>query len=427
MDAYANLTDRASSDDQVRILRRKLTQIFYSVYKKCFFMSVGDDTVPGPVLMFLCFGYMDERIAGAENSVFLYKLSQIFGPDPEGHIFTFYEWLKAIYEGKREPSVNEMSLDYPGYVKTLISEGKIKAEEADAYLKNPRKKVEFEIDNMFFSAGKITSGQVTIFCPIFSDHQLYKPLDKALVPYRAVYDCINTVRAIDFSCFYREQVYSNPDVGIPKEYVQTEVFPDIILLPSAGTRGAMWQDISERKRTTPARFILPFFANEEIDKMIVRMCGEFRWEICRRIQGARWNDLSDPSLTADYCNYIETFKKNHDLSTEQKEKLKSDYRKYRNSIKEMFVHDYMLFVMYESQGSLRLNKVARDIVFKYCPFSKPIREKLGMNGMYTKIIERYKQKSGHALHISDMVLQKIANTGKEVPEEILQHRRYLES
>lgn len=390
-------------------------------------MSLSDDEIPAPVLMFLCFGYMDERVAGAENSIFLYKLSQIFGPDPEGHIFTFYEWLKAIYRGEREPSVNEMSLDYPLYLRQLRSEGRINAAQEETLLTDRRQKVDYEINNMFFSAGKITSGQVTIFCPVFSEHQFYKPMDKAIVPYRDVYEYINRVRQIDFGCFFREQVYANPEAGIPKEYVQTEVFPDVILLPSVGARGAMWQEISERKRTTPARFVLPFFCNENIDKLIVRMCGEFRWELCKRVQGGRWNDLSDPSLTADYCNYMETFKRNRDLSLEQREKLKSDYRKYRNSTKEMFVNDYMSYIMFESQGSLRLNKVSRDILFKYCPFTKTIRQNLSKNGMYTKLVERHAQKNAHDLHISDMVLQKISNAGKDIPAEIRAHRMFLES
>lgn len=426
-DKYAAMSDRASSDDEARLLRRNITKVFYSLYKKCFFKSIEDDNLPAPVLMFLCFGYMDERLAGAENSIFLFKLSQVFSSDPEGHIFTFFRWLKEIYYGRRQPSVNEMSLDYPMYLKQLKSEGRINQAQEEALLKDSKKKVEYEIDNMFFSAGKMTSGQVTIFCPVFSEHQLYKPLNKTLVSYAAVYEAINKVRAIDYSCFYREQVYSNPDIGLPKEYVQTEIYPDVILMPSVGSRGAMWQEISERKRTTPGRFILPFFCNEEIEKIIVRLCGEFRWELCKRIQGARWNDLSDPSLTADYCDYIETFKKNRELSAEQKEKLKSDYRKYRNSTKEMFVNDYMNFVMFESQGSLRINKVSRDILFKYCPFRKAIREELSKNGMYTKIIERHKIKNSHALHISDMVFQKITNSGNDIPVEIREHRMFLES
>lgn len=424
--AYEECPDRASMDDETRKLRRAITKIFYSIYKKVFIKAVLDDNLPIPVKMFLYFGYMDEKLAGAENAILLCQLAQVFGPDPNNHIFTFYEWLKMIYQGQRDPSINEMSLDYPMYLRQLVQEGKITQSQEKELANDKVKRVEFEIDNMFFTAGKMVSGQVTIFCPVFSDNQLYKPLDKTLVSYRNIYAFLNKVREIDFSCFYRETVYSNPDIGISKEYVQTEVIPDIILLPSVGARGAMWQEIAGRKRTTPGRFILPFFSNEEIDKLIVRMCGEFRWELCRRIQGARWNDLSDPSLTASYCDYIETVKRNHNLTSEQKEKIKSDYRKFRNSTKEMFVNDYMLYVMYEARGSLRVNKVVRDILFEYCPFSKPIREELGKNGMFTKLVERYKIKNTHSLHMSDLSIQKLTNSNHDIPVELRAHRMFLE-
>lgn len=424
---YTELKDRASSDDNARLLRRSITKEFYSLYKRVFFKTLNDNDIPAPVKMFMYFGYMDEKLAGAENAILLCQLSGVFVPDPQKHIFTFYEWLKEIYNGRKDPSVNEMSLDYVMSLHQLKVEGRITEAKEKELLTNGVKRVEFEIDNVFFSASKIVSGQVTVFCPVFSDHQLYKPLDSTMVSYKAVYENLNKVRAVDFSCFFREQVYSNPDIGIPKEYIQTEVIPDVILLPSIGARGAMWQEIAGRKRNTPGRFILPFFLNEELDKIFVRMCGEFRWELCRRIQGARWNDLSDPSLTAEYCDYMETFRKNRELSPEQKDKIKSDYRKYRNSIKEMFVHDYMDFIMYESRGSLRVNKIARAVLFKYCPFRKSIREELAKNGMYTKIIERYTLKKGHELHISDMVLQKLSNGKHEIPPEIRGHRMFLES
>lgn len=424
---YIECSDRAGSDDDTRKLRKELTKAFYLTYKKCYFKTISEEDIPLPVKMFMYFGYMDEKLAGAENAVLLGRLADVFGTDPNGHVFTFYAWLNEIYAGRRNPSISEMSLDYEMNLRQLRQEGRITESEERELINNPVKRVEYEIDNFFFSASKIISGQVTVFCPIFSDHQLFKPLDKALVPYKAIYDNINSIREVDFSCFYRESVYTNPDMGIQKEYVQVEVYPDIILMPAAGSRGAMWQEISGRKRTTPARFVLPFFANDDIDKAIVRMCGEFRWELCRRIQGARWNDLSDPSITADYCDYIETFKKNRELSAEQREKIKSDYRKYRNSTKEMFVHDYMDLIMFESKGSLRLNKVARDIMFKYCPFKKEIRTELAKNGMYTKIVEKYEIKNKHSLHMSDLVMQKIKNSGNDIPEEIRTHRMFLES
>ena len=37
----------------------------------------------------------------------------------------------------------------------------------------------------------------------------------------------------------------------------------------------------------------------------------------------RWNDITEPSLTSEYCDYIQFYRKNHDLSAEAKEKIKN--------------------------------------------------------------------------------------------------------
>ena len=50
------------------------------------------------------------------------------------------------------------------------------------------------------------------------------------------------------------------------------------------------------------------------------MIGDFRWELCRRVQGMRWNDVTEHSLTSDYYDYVMFYSKNRDLSQEAKEK-----------------------------------------------------------------------------------------------------------
>ena len=54
-------------------------------------------------------------------------------------------------------------------------------------------------------------------------------------------------------------------------------------------RGVMWQEIEGRKRTTPSRMMLSLFQMEDLNNILVRLTGEYRWEMCKRIQGARWN------------------------------------------------------------------------------------------------------------------------------------------
>ncbi len=424
--SYTACGDRSSSEDEVRLLRKNITAKFYDIYKKAFFKSINDINIPVEVKMFFYFGYMDNMLAGEDNSVFLYVLAQQITPDPKNMIFTFYDWLMQVYDNKKEPCVNEFNEDYTTYLHKKKMEKKItEAEEAEA-LRDGKRRVHYEFDNMFRSVNKMMSGHVTTFCPVFSDHELYKSLDSMLVKYGAVHSLLDKIRTIDFSLFYREMTYSAPEEGVQKEVIQVEVLPDVILMPGCGARGAMWQEITGKKRTSPARFALPIFLAEDMTKIMIRLCGEFRWELCRRIQGARWNDLGERSLTSDYCDYLDTYKRSKDLTPEAKEKIKSSYAKYRNSSKEMFVHDYLDYIQYEGAGSLRLNKLTRIILFTWCPFSKAIREHISTNQIYKEIVDKYNIKHAHVLHLSDLSMQKIQKSGHDIPDLIKKHREFLE-
>ena len=66
-----------------------------------------------PILeMFLNFGFMDVQMVGEDNANALYDLTEHLDLCNSEHVYTMYEWLKAIYEGRKEPSKNEFDLDY---------------------------------------------------------------------------------------------------------------------------------------------------------------------------------------------------------------------------------------------------------------------------------------------------------------------------
>ena len=97
------------------------------------------------------------------------------------------------------------------------------------------------------------------------------------------------------------------------------------------------------------------------------------------------------------------------------------------SYKEMFVRDYITWIVYEGSGSPRLNKVARNIIFTYCPFSKEIRAKLRSNPLYKDILDRYDIRTSQKLHHMDNLYQKLQNSRYDIPNEIAIQRRFLES
>ena len=423
---FAALKDQASSDDPVRVLRKELNSYYYELYKAVFFRSLEGDKIPEEVLMFLYFGYIDEDLAGANNTRILYNATVNMKFDEECRIFPFYQWARLIYANKKDPSVNDFSVDYITHLRKQRKEQAITEAQEKELLTNGRQRVIFEIDNMFKSGNRMMSSRVTTFVPFFSEQSLSKPLDKTILSFELIHKTLNVIKTVDYSLFYRQTIFTAPEVGVDKEFIQVEILPDIILMPCIGGRGAMWQEITGAKRTTPGRFVLPLIEEEDLTKIMIKLCGDFRWEMCKRIQGARWNDLSERSLTSDYVDYIDTYKKNRDLSPEAKERVKSALAKHRNSYKEMFTSDYAQYIQFESSASLRLNKASRFVLFNYCPFSKVIREgAISTNPQYSQLLERYKNLNSHQLHLFDISTQRITKNGKAIPAELLAHKEYL--
>ncbi|RAZ00896.1 hypothetical protein DK853_54515, partial [Klebsiella oxytoca] len=59
------------------------------------------------------------------NSAYLLSILDTFGGDAENGVYTFYEWLMAVYRGDKEPSRNEFDMDYPAYLRDQKKSGKI--------------------------------------------------------------------------------------------------------------------------------------------------------------------------------------------------------------------------------------------------------------------------------------------------------------
>lgn len=426
VETYKHLVNKNSTEDDARMLRAGITKSFNQIYIQAFQKSVKDTAVPKVVKMLFNFGYMDEELAGMENAVALYRMAEQIPTDPKRGVYSYYEWLMAIYHGQKEPSRNEFDMDYADYLHEQQRLARITKEEEAILLRTPESRVMYELENVFPTVDKTTSGHISTYCPIFSEHNLLKTLDSAVVSADRVEQIMNGIRGVDYSAYYRETIYTNPDEGISKEYIHVEVLPDFILMPNIGTRGIMWQEIEGKRRTTPARMMLSLFHLEDLQMSILRLTGQFRWEMCKREQGARWNDVSERSLTSEYFDYAQFYKKNSELSSDVREKIKSDLVRAKNNFKEMFVKDYCVWVLYESSGSPRLNKVVRSILFTYCTFAKEIRDKLEINPMYKEMIARYYVKQGQKKHRMDNLIQKQRNSGKAVPDEILREQEFLE-
>lgn len=422
---YQHMEDPNASDDSARRLRQQITSSFYALYHSIFFKAAKDDSMPLPVRMFLYFGYVDELLAGTENTAYLGQLADRLSKESHPHTFTLFDWLKAILKGEKEPSRNEFDEDYTKYLHTMKVSGKISAQEETEFADDTSKKVEYELKNMMPPVNKMTSGRISTFCPVFSSHNVLKALDSCLVSNDTLQASLTYNISLDFTAYYREYVYTNMEANIPKEFFHVEKLPDFILMPGIGTRGVMWQEIEGRRRNTSARMMLPVFYMDDLRSAIVRLTGEYRWEMCKRIQGPRWNDLSERSLTSEYFDYIQFYKKNNELSPATKEKIKTTLQKSRGSFKEMFVRDYIAYILFEGTGSPRLNKIARTILFTYCPFAKSVRNALAGNPIFKELMERYDMRQKQHIHRIDMLKKRVESSGCSVPQELQDELDYL--
>ena len=425
VEAYVACKDRGATDEDTRRIRRRLVDPFFKVYEDCLFRSFGEPGRPPiEVGLFLRFCYMDERLVTAEDFEQLYRLYINYIPDPYGRIVTVEEWLKKVYEGKVMPSKNEFDLDYPSYLKEEVRQGEMSEDQAERLLDNLRERTRFEIHNLFISGNRMTFGRISVYEPLFDSTNQMMPLDKCYVSVDRIYEVLETIRAYDHRIFYREDICRFDEDAQPVT-VHREYLPYVILLPNIGSRTVLWQEIEGKRRTTPGRMLVPIFCLEDLSLAMAKLCGEFRWEMCKTEQGIHWNDLSDPSLTAEYSDYLQYYRKNSSLSTEHREKIKKALQKAGNNYRRVFVADYVLYIMYEAKGVMRLNKVARDIIYRYCPLAIDHSDGIIVNAQYTQLVERQKNHNTQAARPLSNLIRKRESGELYVPEELYEEVKYL--
>ena len=423
--AFKTSETRYDTADEARLLRKNISSSFYKIYKKVFLKSLSDKDIPIEVKMFLMFGFVDEELAGEKNTSILCNIARSYVPDPEGNILLLSEWLKKVYKLQADPSRNEFDQDWETYLREQKATGVLKQEQIDAMINNPDSRLDFEINNLFSLGNRMTFGRISVFVPVFDSMNVLKPLNLAYMTSSKIKEHISKIKSIDFGVFCRQAVYSNTDIGITQVYYAEEVEPHIILMPNAGTRATLWQEIEGKKRNTKGRMLISIFNLENTEDCMIKLLGEFRWEMCKTEQGVHWNDVTDPSLTSMYCDYLQFFKKNQTLSSEQKDKLRLDLKKYNNNYKSIFISDYLAYLKFEATGSLRLNKVAREILFNSCPFSKQYREAVYDNPQYKELINHY---TAHNANVSKPLQNlefRLKKEGLEVPHELTDQIEYL--
>lgn len=425
LNEFKELPDWSDTSDELRKLRKLMSKTFYDVYEKAFLRAAESEEKLSPVLsMFFNFGFIDVELCGMDNANTLLRLTESLDLFQSSHVYTIYDWLVKIYRGEAEPSRNEFDTDYKGYLAEAKRVGDITEEQFKAYKNDNAKKVEFEIRNMFQSGHRVTYGRITTFCPFLIKDDIINTVEKMALTASYLENTINKIRQIDYSAFYREIGFSDTAHGINQEWLMHEILPDIILMPGVGTRAMMWQETASVKNDTPARFLFPILTAVNMEDQMMETVGRYRWEICRKIQGLRWNDIRDKSLTSEYCDYLQFYRKNKELSAEAKEKLGLVLKHHRNNYREVFVADYVMWLKYESQGSFRLNRLTRGFLVSYCPFSREIRENLSSSPAYQNAFHKLEVENGKKVQRFQALYTKYEAAGGEITDMLSENLRY---
>lgn len=414
------------SDDDIRKLRRRVSLQYWEIFEKGMlkFLRKRSD-LPRYMRLFFDYGFMDETQLEPDQMNALINASYGKG-DPWLPVYTVSEWLAAIYDNKVKNSISEMGVTFFEMLRQEpANRDKKWRRESDLPpdVNSPEARVKFEIKEMLQMNCRLCSGNISSHLNILTRHQITQPLTKVLNTKDIILENVRKILQVDFGAFHREILYTNEQMGIQREFIQVQVMPNIILVPSIGTVIQFWQEREGNDRTSRGRLIAPIMATADLQMMLLKAVGTYRWEMCKTTMGPDWNNISVSSLTADYTDYVQFYYKSKELSEEIKEKLNEDFKRFRDD-RARFVNDYSIYMRFESEGSQRMNRVARKIFTKHVPFAKEIREKLLKLPNYTDVVQKSINVRKRKANELTPRYTKYERENKMLPKELIETRKF---
>lgn len=426
VEAFMSLSDKFARTPEATEVRKNISKLYYEIYEAVVKKSMDDEDVPLAVRLFLDYGFVSEKLLTDEELDTMLRLRPEMDQAEDGcRVYTMSKWLQAVYDGVKETSKNEFDEDFATYLRRQLKEQKITQKEMDEAIVDKEQRMHFECQNMFRYASRIINGNITMFVPILCSDGIFSNMKNSYMTEKRLNDAIRQIEKIDYSIFYRERLVSYENVDINKAMVIERVTPDIILFPVYGRNTIMWQDITGKRRTSKGRLFVPVWLEKELSLAMVQLMGNFRWEKCRTETGSHWNDFRYPSLTSEYTDYLQFYKKNSELSQERKNKIRAQLVQCNNKHKEVFLKDYADWILREARGAMKLSRVARAILFTYCPFSAETMKALEGQTAYSEAAKKYIRDNRAARKSLDMMMHKWTKAGLDVPQEILATVEYL--
>lgn len=422
-DEFTGLIDYLAEGHELRSPER-IGAMFWELYEKCFLKIVGTDLkgfIPG---IMLHLGVIDERLLSDQNLMAVdacYRESLY--SDETIPAMTLPYFLEKIYKGEVEPSVTEMG---DSFKFVLNSQKKLTPKEREKtyiFESNHDDLVRFELRKVAGEIQGMIFGNRRKALPFLMDSQIQgSPVRMFLSP-DAVVANVEKYRQRDFSMFYRE-VMLRHELG--SDFIQAEVIPNFVLYPGFGSRAVMWQEMDGTRKRTPGRIILPAFFSETIGPAILEQIAYFRWELQKAVSGHNWTDPVEGGIVGAYYDYIAFYKKNSTISPEARKRL-ADFIKRTKSDKDRFSKDYITWVEYEFNGSMRLNGAAREIFFRFCPFPAAVRKEMGQKPTFSTMATRFRNRRAREITRMESKEHKYRKKNKPLPAELAAYVAFLKS
>lgn len=425
IERFIALPDKESRDDDVRLLRKTLTGAYFELYEEVFIHYAKSNERNKLVELFLDFGLLDERLLTDAQLEFICTIPPLNKTSP-CKVYRMRDWLMRVYNGDEIPSKNEFDLEYVDYVRERKKNEALSPDMERQLLSDNELKVRYEIQNMLKYNCRLLNGKLLSFFPMLHMGNFERGIDDMLLTSEKINEQVDTLVQLDYSIFYREMLFADIEKKIEKESIQKEIYPIFVLFPVAGMNSIMWQEISGKRSNSEGRIFLPSFFDGKMEDTFLSLFAKYHWELCKTIQGGAWNNISIPSLTSEYSDYIQFYRKNKELSPEKKELVKNQITRCRNNMREIFATDFVIWMKYESTGSIRLNKIARRILATYCPFSKEVRERIKSQPIFEEAMTKYyreKQKKAKEIQLRYKALEK---KGAEFTKELIDTQRFYE-
>ncbi|AFG36342.1 hypothetical protein [Spirochaeta africana] len=167
--------------------------------------------------------------------------------------------------------------------------------------------------------------------------------------------------------------YLDPGIFLRTFKQQTNrIVPNIILVPCYGEFGICWEPFDRFNRATSrGRLAIPMYPKDPRTAVIAAL-ADLRWQVAKEKAAHYW---MEEGLTGWYYQWF------------SEAKLKGDVR-------HQFIQDYILWITKESDGTQKLEREVRDILWRYTPFPQEVKDKLKNRGfVYNELCKKDRNRS----------------------------------